>query len=284
MAIQAGGFLGGFSGRLGPAIGYMWNGRWCLRSRPTQVRNPRTEAQVAHRTAFKAEVQLAARMRQAVVATFTDQSRTMGMTAFNLFVNLNQPCFALEAGSLQVDWARLRLSTGPVAPVALGAARVEEGNVLEVAFERNPLGLRADAYDGVHLYVYAPAVGEGFLAAYVHRRDRRVRVCLPQGLAGHEVHLFAMVEDSHGRWSETAYGGSLVLEPQNEINENNDNDGKETVLFDRRSERTGGGTPVGAALLGDGVRQPAAGEEQAGRAVVHRARHRAGEAYPLPDA
>ena len=58
MAKQSEGYLGGFSGRLGPAVGYMWNGKWCLRSHQQFVHNPRTAAQVEHRELFKQQVQL----------------------------------------------------------------------------------------------------------------------------------------------------------------------------------------------------------------------------------
>lgn len=43
MAKQAGGFLGGFNGRLGPVVGYRWKNIWCVRSQSNDVRNPHTE-------------------------------------------------------------------------------------------------------------------------------------------------------------------------------------------------------------------------------------------------
>ncbi len=211
MAKQYGSYLGGFSGKLGPAIGYMWNGRWCMRSRPAQVHNPRTEAQVAHRTAFKGEVQLAARMRWAVMQGLTASARELGMTAYNLFVSLNQPVFSLEAGQLAVDWSRLQLSVGPVAPVKVESARVKDEMNLEVDFERNPLHMSCDAYDEVHLFVYSPAAGQGYLAAPVYRRQRKVSVMLPDSFAGSEVHIFMYVTDQQGRCSETAYGGMVSV-------------------------------------------------------------------------
>ncbi len=211
MAKQYGSYLGGFSGKLGPAIGYMWNGRWCMRSRPAQVHNPRTEAQVAHRTAFKGEVQLAARMRWAVMQGLTASARELGMTAYNLFVSLNQPAFSLEAGQLVVDWSRLQLSVGPVAPVQGGEVSVHEGNVLSVSFEKNPLHAPASAYDSVRLYAYAPSTGMGYLTAPVYRRSQRIEALLPDEMAGSEVHLYLMVQDEAGRFSTTAYAGSITL-------------------------------------------------------------------------
>ena len=45
MAKQHYGINGGYRGAVGTVIGYEWNGRWCLRSRPRRVHNPRTERQ-----------------------------------------------------------------------------------------------------------------------------------------------------------------------------------------------------------------------------------------------
>ena len=72
MARQTAGFMGGFHGRLGPAVGYMWRGVWCVRSYNPHPRNPRTEAQTAHREMFKREVQLASYMSWAVNLGFKE--------------------------------------------------------------------------------------------------------------------------------------------------------------------------------------------------------------------
>ena len=198
------GYLGGFSGTLGTAIGYNWNGRWCLRSMPAHVRNPRTELQQAHRMMFREEVRLAARMSWAVNAALRDAARAGGMTSYNLFVKLNQGAFGWADGALQVDWGRLQLSMGPVAPVALTEASVDEHNVLSVSFEKNPLRVAAKAFDEVHLYVYCPSSGRGVMAAPVYRRSGRVGLMLPDGFAASELKLYAMVSDERREWSATA--------------------------------------------------------------------------------
>ena len=73
------GIMGPFIGRLGTAVGYVWNGKCVARSYNPHVRNPRTPEQVAHREMFKQEVQLAARMRWAVTRSMTDAARTEGI-------------------------------------------------------------------------------------------------------------------------------------------------------------------------------------------------------------
>ncbi|MCR5444684.1 MAG: DUF6266 family protein [Bacteroidales bacterium] len=206
MAKQSAGYLGGFSGRLGPAVGYMWNGKWCLRSHQPLVRNPRTEAQVAHRELFKQQVQLAARMRQAVVRSFTELAREAGMTSYNLFVSVNQPAFGGAEGVLQVDYSRLRLSIGDVMPVELSELQRTEDNVLRVRY-RSAGGSR---YDYVYLYVYSPDVEQGYLSAPAYRMDKRLALQLPDALAGHELQVYLLVQSQDGRWSDSVYCGSVM--------------------------------------------------------------------------
>lgn len=205
MAKQWGSYLGGFSGKLGPAVGYMWNGIWVMRSRPAMVRNPRTERQVEQRMLFKQEVQLAAKMRRGVNQGLTALARQAHMTAYNLFVSLNQRCFGSADGQLTVDWQGLTLSEGPVAPVLFGAPVVDEGNVLTVEFDRNGGARRARAFDRVYLYVYCPERGEGLLTAPVERADRRVRVALPDWFAGKALEIYGFVQNEQGEGSPTAY-------------------------------------------------------------------------------
>ena len=197
--------MGGFSGKLGPAVGYRWNGIWVLRSRPEYVRNPRTEAQMRCRNRFKASVQLAAAMRMAVAQGFTAIAREHGMTAYNVFVSANQPCFDMRDGQFVVDWRRLSLSEGPVAPVVFGVPSVDERNVLSVSFDRNGGARMSRPHDYVYLYVYCPDLQDGLLAAPVYRRDRVVRLMLPETFVGRELLLYGFVQDDKGVGSSTCF-------------------------------------------------------------------------------
>lgn len=210
MAKMYDGYLGGFSGRLGPAVGYMWNGKWCLRSRPGRVANPRTAEQVAHRTMFREEVRLAARLRRAAEVGLTAMGREMGMTCFNLFVSINQQAFGLRDGELEVDYSRLTVGMGPVAPVEFGEVRTDEHNVLTVRYKGNPTKAVCTSYDRVMLYVYCPEAGEGCMSAPMYRYDRQLSYCLPDEYAGREVHVYGMVQDDEGRAADSCYLGSLT--------------------------------------------------------------------------
>ena len=221
MAKIEGNPFGGFRGRLGNLVGYRWKGLWCVRTRPAQVRNPRSEAQQRHRSMFAEEVRLAGRMSWALNIGMAAVADELNITPQNAFVKANQGAFSAPEGftpggtvegssqagttGLVVDWSALIISAGPVAPIALGVPSIDGEGVLTVAFEKNPYHLRADGFDQVHLYVYCPAMNTGYLAAPVYRKERRVAVALPDGMAEQELHVYAFVTDNEGRASETCY-------------------------------------------------------------------------------
>lgn len=199
MAKQSYGILDGYRGTVGPVIGYQWRGKWCLRARPRQVRNPQTEAQQEHRMRFRDMVQLAGRMKQALRPGLHMESLRGQMTECNLFVRLNKERFTSQG----VDYKALEISRGPVAPVAFTEAVVDGDNVLRATFEKNPLRLRADANDQVMVYAFCPGRQEGRLSAPVYRRNKLVQMALPDEWAGLEVVFYAFVRDYRMETSET---------------------------------------------------------------------------------
>ena len=181
-----------------------------MRSQSRFVNNPRTEAQQAHRSLFKAEVQLAGRMRWAVNIGLKLPADEMNMTTLNLFVKANQQAFSAVDGALKVDYAALQVSGGPVAPVALTEASVDEDNVLNVKFEKNPLRRSCQSFDNVYFWIYNEELEQGYLSNAVYRRMQKASVALPDAFfAGGTpaLHVYAFVQDAQGRCSETAYAG-----------------------------------------------------------------------------
>ena len=233
MAKQQNGYLGGFAGRLGTAVGYQWNGKWCVRRMPVKMTNPRTVKQMEHRQAFKEQVQLAASMRSAVLIGLTAEARSLGMTSYNLFVHLNQLAFSMVEGGMQTDWRLLRLSLGPLPPVAFGVATIDEHNTLSVSFEANPMHMRADGSDMVRLYAYCPELGRGFMAAPVYRRSKRISVALPDAFAGKELQLYGFVQNNMGVCSDSFY-----IEQASDLTELQINDLNETTQHLSAAELT----------------------------------------------
>ena len=205
MAKTGMGGLDGFQGKVGPVVGYRWNGKWCMRGLPRMMHNPRTDKQMEHRSMFKQEVQLAAAMRWGVTTGLTETARENGMTSYNLFVSINQPCFGISNGTLEVDYASLALSMGPAAPIALDTPVIDEHNTLTVSFAKNPQRMPCSNTDLVHIFVYCPALKQGVPAEPVFRTTGRVAIALPTWFQGYELHVYGFAQDAKGRCSTTSY-------------------------------------------------------------------------------
>jgi len=230
--------FGGFSGKLGNVVGYNWKGVWCIRMRPMSIRNPRTEAQQKHRTMFAEEVRLAGRMSWALGVGMKAVSDEYHMTVQNAFVSLNQQAFSMVDGAFEVDWKQLNVSAGPVAPVALTEAAVDEDNVLNAKFEPNPTGAKANRFDSVYTWIYCPELAMGYLAAPVYRMDKKVKVKLPDGFRGRVVHIYAFVVDKDKNSSLSSY---ITLENEDVVSLLNLNDKSEygemeSVVVEKKEE------------------------------------------------
>ena len=250
MAKQTAGYLGGFNGKLGPAIGYRWRGVWCMRSYNRHPANPRTPKQVAHREMFKQEVQLAATMRWAINQSFRDISYEMGMTPYNLFVHLNQHAFSLNEGAFVVDYSALRLSVGPLAEAEYGAPVWTADNVLTVHFERG--GGKSNDY--VRLYVYCPEKETGILTAPVYRNKKIISAMLPDMFAGCEVHVYGLVSNEKGMWADTTYIGRVVCdELNNNVLETGEEVGDANATIQDLSSVAPSPAPQGQGRAADGA-------------------------------
>jgi hypothetical protein len=209
-----------------------------------------------HRKMFKQEVQLAAKMSWAVGTTMRDEARANGMTAYNLFVKMNQHAFGMEEEQLTVDYSSLILSVGNVASVSVKSMEWTSDNVLDVRYERGT----GSSFDHVYLYAYIPDLETGFLTAPAYRRDKRVALALPDRFAGHTAHIYLMVQSADGRWSNSVYAGEIALDesvevPQEDFTEGTLSPSNETELIPQR--RTKSGTSKALEKEGPPPKRPA---------------------------
>ena len=225
MAKQRFGINDAYRGTVGTVIGYEWRGKWCLRSRPLRVRNPRTAKQQSNRLLFKQVVDLAGRMKMALRKGMHVASLAEHMTECNLFVKRNKGLFALEAEGegqerqLAVDWESLAISEGQLTPVvwsagilpatASGSMPAESRRSIVVPFAPCAEEERASGDDEVYVWAYCPEAGEGVLSAPAYRRAKQVEISLPERWQEMTVHLYGFAMDYRGEASPTTYIGTM---------------------------------------------------------------------------
>lgn len=228
MAKQTDGIHGGYRGRVGNVVGYMWRGQWCVRTKPRDFHDAKTEKQLEQRALFKASVTFAGSLKEILREGLHLPALKMHKTECNYFLMINKGCFAMSDEELMVDYEHLRVSEGPVAPVAFSVVSdqcsvfseaTQDGrvsqlntkhltlNTITIAFEKNPEHRNCNSSDKVYVAALCPARGEALLSLPVYRRTKSITVELPEAWSGEEVQLYGFVQDNAGRCSESVYIG-----------------------------------------------------------------------------
>lgn len=125
MGVIKRGLLGGFSGRVGSIVGTSWKGIAVIKSLPLSVANPKTAAQVAHRTDFKLTVLFGALILALWVKPLWDRFASK-MSGFNAFVQQNVDKYKVGAANPYIDFI---MTTGKMAATAVVVDAPSVGDV-----------------------------------------------------------------------------------------------------------------------------------------------------------
>ena len=90
MAKQTDGINGGYRGRVGSTVGYMWRGQWCVRSAPRMFHDAKTDAQLEQRALFKATVAFAGRVKEVLRTGLHQPALDAHKTECNYFLMINK--------------------------------------------------------------------------------------------------------------------------------------------------------------------------------------------------
>lgn len=210
------GILGGFSGRVGPVVGYRRHGKWFVRAYQPKINDRKSASQLAQRTRFLTMIRFASPATPALRVGLRQAAEQQGLTEGNIFLKINKECFPRETRNTRetrnssIDYPRLRFSLGSLAAPSALQYTVDQRNTISVSWSREGGRLA----DRIHLYIYCPDAATG-LCATGERGRRGLQLLLPQEFAGQELHVWAFSENAHGEVSRTAYAAhpSLTSQP-----------------------------------------------------------------------
>lgn len=178
MATFKQGILGGFSGKVGGVIGSSWKGIDTMRSQPSSVTNPRTNAQVSNRTRFKSVSQLAAAMLTTIVKPLNDRF-AQKMSGFNDFCQRNASAFDALGAFVP---ANLVLSRGKLSAPAELVQGVSPYSMVDIQYSN----VLSGSFDAASDKVYAVVIGKdgevlGVSSGIGTRDSNNVFVPTPEG-------------------------------------------------------------------------------------------------------
>ncbi len=218
MGKQLGGINGPYVGKIGKVVGYQWRGIWVTRAMPEEFHDAKSERQLEQRGRFKAMVGFAGRLKDILRIGLKQSALKAHKTECNYFQMINKDCLLWDDGALVVDYEHLRLSEGPVAPVAFtcvhGEAPLQE---ITIDFEKNPEHRNCNGNDKGFVAAINASRCEAVLSLPVYRRMGSITLTLPSYWENEEVHLYGFVQDNAGRCSESVY-----IDGNEELRENSE--------------------------------------------------------------
>jgi hypothetical protein len=183
------GILGGFSGKVGTVVGGTWKGIHYMRSLPTSVRNPRSEAQVTQRTKFLVTIEFLKPITPFVRAGFKAYANKQ--TAFNAAMSYNVNNAVIGSfPDFELDYPNAMVSRGSLLQAEGGSATVGTGS-MTFAWTDNSGVSNALATDKAMLMIYNSDKGEAvFSTASADRSTETADLSIPEGWSGDTVEVY----------------------------------------------------------------------------------------------
>lgn len=185
------------TGTIGDRVFYTRFGKQFSRSKATAFNDNKSEAQLRQRALFKAMQHTSSILGSVIQRGLAKEAHAHGHVENNEFASINKQCFTYDDGTVHIDYPRLILSTGPIAPVGFTNCHAD-GLHVELQFEPYIGVEHANPDDVVFIYAVEFQLEVCQLVACAERRAASVAFDLPDLSEETDkpinYHLYAIVE------------------------------------------------------------------------------------------
>ena len=152
MGIINQGILGGFSGKVGPIVGFRWKSNYYIRARAAKVSNPRTPKQQEQRGKFATAFSFLKAIKPFIRIGYKEFTRDK--SAFNAAMSYTLKRAVTGSGKeIRIDFDRALVSMGTLMPIFEGTA-TQNGNKMYFNWRDNSGMGNAEDTDIAMLLVY----------------------------------------------------------------------------------------------------------------------------------
>ena len=152
MGIINQGILGGFSGKVGPIVGFRWKSNYYIRARAAKVSNPRTPKQQEQRGKFATAFSFLKAIKPFIRIGYKEF--TQDKSAFNAAMSYTLKRAVTGSGKeIRIDFNRVLVSMGTLMPIFEGTA-TQNGNKMYFNWQDNSGMGNAEDTDIAMLLVY----------------------------------------------------------------------------------------------------------------------------------
>lgn len=221
MSKNAKGILGQQVGKVGPVVGRLFRGEVIYSAYQPVVGNPKTDAQLLHRSKFSVLSTLGHGFGCAVKLGLGRAVAGTKYSPRNMFTKLNsEKVHGVTPDSIIIDYPELRVAMGSLCPVTFDAPSFDSPLTVDVDFEDGAVECQKTPGDKVYLVVYCPDVKQAVVSTGVARDavTKKCSVSVPDAWNGIKVHCWGFVRNDGqlyeplqipaGECSSSAYIGS----------------------------------------------------------------------------
>lgn len=209
---------GGWLGKLGQTVGYLWKGTFVDRVYNGSPNNPRTARQVEARRKFAVAGQMASALIDAIRMGFHKKANAVKSTQTGEFVKRALPNMTYNAltDSVSVAYEGIKVSDGTLTGVGFDEPDLDNPLTVKVGIsEPHAAAPDAKLTDEVYVVLYNKGLKRGFLG-HASRNDESVEVIVPGHWQGTQVEIWGFVKRAASDkdpflCSETTYLGSGTI-------------------------------------------------------------------------
>ena len=211
---------GGWLGKLGQTVGYLWKGTFVDRVYNSSPNNPRTARQIEARKKFAFAGQMASALIDAIRMGFHKKANAVKSTQTGEFVKGALPNMSYNAltDTVSVAYENIQVSEGNLTGVGFDEPDLENPLQIMVSIsESYASDPEAHAADVVYVAVYNKTLGRGYLSdGSTCRVDDSVKITVPSYWQGTQVEMWGFVKRAASDkdpflCSETTYLGSGTI-------------------------------------------------------------------------
>lgn len=190
------GILGAQYGKIGPVVGRKFREENVYSAYQKNVFNPRSEAQRAHRTRFRALSTLSHDMACGAIFGFRVAAKGTNLSPRNLFQKTNWPnVTATSSGVVNIDYTGMQVSKGGLSIVNFDVPDFDAPLTVKVDFGDYGSPCQRTRNDKVYAYVYCPDAKQGIMSNPTEFEAGTVSVNVPSLWTGMRVHVWGFVRN-----------------------------------------------------------------------------------------
>ncbi|MEX0685329.1 MAG: DUF6266 family protein [Balneolales bacterium] len=212
MAKYKKGILGSFSGTIGNVVGATWRGIAYMRSKPSRVNNPNTEAQQIQRQKFSLVAEFLRLLKPIIKLGF--KTGYQHLTEINRASSYNlKNAITGVFPDQELDYQSVLLSRGDLTPSLDPAAAAGAPGEVSITWSENTGVGSAKADDKVMVAIYNPAKNSAFYTTDAAvRSDGYYDAVLPLEYVGDTVECYIALVSADGKEaSNSEYLGSVTV-------------------------------------------------------------------------